>query len=132
MEPEPTEPRSVVFVVLAERLHSMKEEEAQQHEGHGLTASLTNHRAPLEGATFAQKVQPPDVNLGVEMTRSSLHWWSILKPQALACAIIAVWDYIHFRDMQRLLLILALGQADVSLLTSVLFRFLRSLPGDPG
>ncbi len=56
----------------------------------------------------------------------------MLKPQMLACAIIAVWDYIHFRDMQRLLWILALGQADVRQLTVVLLRFLRSLPGDPG
>ena len=65
-------------------------------------------------------------------TRPPLHWWSMLKPQALACAIIALWDYIHFRDIERLLIILALGQADVSLLTSLLLRFLRALPGDPG
>jgi hypothetical protein len=52
-------------------------------------------------------------------------WWSLLKPQAVVCAVIAMWDYIHFRDLQRLLLILAIGQADLALLKSALLRFLH-------
>jgi hypothetical protein len=66
----------------------------------------------------------------MDTTRPPAQWWSTLKPPVLACAIIAVWDYIHFRDMQRLLLILALSQVDVKLPVPVLLRFLRSLPGD--
>ena len=66
----------------------------------------------------------------MDTTRPPVQWWSTLRPQVLVCAIIAVWDYIHFRDIQRLLLILALGQVDVKLLVPVLLRFLRSLPTD--
>ncbi|GHP00291.1 hypothetical protein KSF_103380 [Reticulibacter mediterranei] len=57
---------------------------------------------------------------------SPSQWWSFLRPQVAACAIIAVWDYIHFRDLQRLLLLLALGQADLALLKSILRPFLRA------
>jgi hypothetical protein len=59
-------------------------------------------------------------------------WWSMHRPQAVACAIIAVWDYIHFRDLQRLLLLLALGQADLALLKSVLLQFLHASHPEQG